>query len=121
MEERIILGHSTGLDPDGERHEWLQYKYKDYIFNKEWYVNMENEYVMGLTLFKLGKKNINRFAPPQIEYEGKYYNEIFHSGNFIDHSEETTGGDDETIEFVEMVVGKYVWNRNRNTKSNYKV
>lgn len=105
MKDRILLGHSTGLDPDGERHEWLQYKYKDYIFNKEWYVNIENEYVMGLTLFKLGKKNK---LIPSIKYKDKYYNEIFHSGNFIDHSEETTGGDDETIEFVEMVVGKYV-------------
>lgn len=102
MEDKIILGYSTEPDPDGEKHEWLQYKYKDYIFNKEWYMNFENEYVMGLTLFELGKKNTNRFAPPQIEYEGKYYNEIFHSGNCKDIS------DNEMIEFVEMIRSKYV-------------
>ena len=96
--ERIILGESNTPDPDGNNHKWLQYKYKDYIFNKEWYVNIENEYVMGLTLFKLGEKNTNRFAPPTIEYKGKYYNEIFHSGSCRDTN------DDETILFVEKII-----------------
>lgn len=101
MENKIIIGKSNTPDPDGNKHEWLQYKYKDYIFNKEWYVNMENEYVMGLTLFKLGKKNTSRFAPPQIEYEGEYYNEIFHSGNCKEKN------DDEIIDFVELFRNKH--------------
>lgn len=101
MSERIILGHSNTPDPDGEKHEWLQYKYKDYIINKEWYMNMENEYTLGITIFKKGKKNVNRFAPPSIEFENEYYNEIFHSGN----SKETS--DDEMIRLVEMVRERY--------------
>ena len=101
MNKRILLGHSTEPDPDGQKHEWLQYKYNDYIINKEWYMNMENEYALGITIFKKGKKNINRLAPPSIEYENEYYNEIFHSGN----SKETT--DDELIELVEIIREKY--------------
>lgn len=101
MSEKILTGHSNEHDPDGKKHEWLQYKYKDYIINKEWYVNIENEYVMGITIFKKGKKNANRFSPPCIEYENEYYNEIFHSGNSKEIS------DDELIEFVEMIRNKY--------------
>lgn len=100
MKEKIILGESNAFDPDGNKHNWIQYKYKDYIFNKEWYMNIENEYVMGLTLFKLGEKNTNKFAPPTIEYEGKYYNEIFHSGNCKDVQ------DDDLIFLIEKIILK---------------
>lgn len=51
--------------------------------------------------FKKGKKNVNRFAPPSIEFENEYYNEIFHSGN----SKETS--DDEMIRLVEMIRERY--------------
>lgn len=95
--DRILIGHDNENDPDGNKHDWLCYKYKDYIFNKEWYMNMENEYVLGLTLYKKGAKN--KLCSP-FKYKNKYYNEIFHSGNCKDDN------DDETIEFVEKVVNK---------------
>lgn len=95
--EKEIIGHSTLPDPDGEKHEWLQYKYKDYIFNKEWYVDMENNYSMGLTIFKLGKKNK---LVPSIKYKDKNYVEIFHSGHCNDLS------DDEAIQMVELIINK---------------
>ena len=75
--ENIYINNN--LDPDGNRHEFVMYDYGEYQFRKEWYINWENEYVMGLTLFKNGK-------------------EIFHSGNV---KEETT--DNEWIEFVEKL------------------
>lgn len=95
--DRILIGHDNENDPDDNKHDWICYKYKDYIFNKEWYVNMENEFVMGLTLYKLGKRNK---MIPTVKFKGKYYNEVFHSGNCKDNN------DDETIEMVEMVVNK---------------
>ena len=94
---RTIIGHSTEPDFDGEKHEWMQYKYKEYIFNKEWYVNIENEYIMGLTIFKLGKKNK---LIPTIKYKGKYYNEIFHAGYCNDVP------DDSAIELAELIINK---------------
>lgn len=96
--KRIILNHNTEPDPDGEKHEWLRYKYKDYIFNKEWYMNMENEYVMGITIFK---KDAGFHMNPYTTYEGDRYYEVFHSGNAKDIT------DDEMIELVEMLILKY--------------
>ena len=92
---RTLIGHSTEPDFDGEKHEWMQYKYKEYIFNKEWYVNIENEYIMGLTIFKLGKKNK---LIPTIKHKGKYYNEIFHAGYCNDVP------DDAAIELAELMI-----------------
>ena len=102
-DKRILIAHDNQDDFDGNKHDFLMYKYKDYIFRKEWYMNMENEFVCGLTLFKKGKPNN---LIPHFEYQKHWYNEIFHSGNFIDTSEDTTGGDDETIEFVEQLISK---------------
>ena len=96
--KRIILNHNTEPDPDGEKHEWLRYKYKDYIFNKEWYINMENEYVMGITIFK---KDAKFKVNPYIIYKNNKYYEVFHSGNAKDIT------DDEIIKIVEMLILKY--------------
>lgn len=106
---KVIIGHSTEPDPDGLKHEWLMYKYGDYIFNKEWYMNFENEYVMGLTLFKLGKQNK---LVPRVNYKGKYYNEVFHSGNV----KETD--DDEIIKHVEMIHRRNNESGNINNRNN---
>lgn len=92
---RVIIGHSNEPDLDGEKHEWLRYKYKDYIFNKEWYVNMEGKYVMGLTVFKLCNEYTDKV--PTLEYKGKYYMEIFHSGSCNDLD------DDEEINIIEQI------------------
>ena len=96
-DKRILIAHDNQDDFDGNKHDFLMYKYKDYIFRKEWYFNLENEYVCGLTLFKKGKANN---LIPHFEYQGHWYNEIFHSGNVKDDSEE------QTIEFVEMLINK---------------
>ena len=74
--ERTNIYINNKPDPDGNKHEFVSYDYGEYQFRKEWYVNLEDEYVMGLTLFKNGK-------------------EILHSGHA---NEETT--DDEWIEFA---------------------
>lgn len=97
-EKRILIAHNNEDDPDGSKHDFLMYKYKDYIFRKEWYMNMENEYTLGLTLFKKG--DMVEFAPTY-KFDDEYYYEIFHSGSFREDN-----NDDETIEFVEMVVNK---------------
>ena len=84
MNKRILLGHSTEPDPDGQKHEWLQYKYNDYIINKEWYMNSENEYVMGIAIFKKNEEN------------NEYY-EMLHSCNAHDLP------DDELIDLAEKI------------------
>jgi len=98
MQKRILIAHNNIDDPDGNKHDFLMYKYKDYIFRKEWYMNMENEYKLGLTLFKKGKVNIE---VPHYEYDGKWYNEIFHSGSFNEEESE-----EETIELIERIIRK---------------
>ena len=100
-DKRILIAHNNGDDPDGNKHDFLMYKYKDYIFRKEWYMNMENEYKLGLTLFKKG--DMFEFAPT-FKFDDEYYYEIFHSGSFVETNEDGTGSDDETIEMVEMVI-----------------
>ena len=97
-DKRILIAHNNEDDPDGNKHDFLMYKYKDYIFRKEWYMNMENEYTLGLTLFKKGE--VNNLVP-HFEYDNEWYNEIFHSGSFIEDNNE-----EQTIEFVETVVNK---------------
>lgn len=97
MTSKILIAHDNQEDPDGNKHDFLMYKYKDYIFRKEWYMNLENEYVCGLTLFKKGKANN---LIPHFEYKGNWYNEIFHSGNIKNDNEE------QIIEFVEMLISK---------------
>lgn len=71
-------------DPDGLKHKFVQYEYKDYFFKKEWYFNIENKYVLGLTLLKKNSKN---------EFE-----EVFHCGNY---NQEIT--DDEIIDNYEKL------------------
>jgi len=80
--ERTNIYINRKPDPDGNRHEFVSYDYGDYSFRKEWYMNLENEYVMGLTLLKNGK-------------------EILHAGTA---NEDTT--DDEWIEFAEKLRSK---------------
>ena len=75
--ERTNIYINRRPDPDGNRHEFVSYDYGDYSFRKEWYMNFENEYVMGLTLFKNGE-------------------EIFHAGTANEEQ-----SDEEWIKFVE--------------------
>lgn len=75
--ERANIYINRKPDLDGNKHEFVSYDYGDYSFRKEWYINWENEYVMGLTLFKDGK-------------------EIFHAGTAKEEQ-----SDDELIKFVE--------------------
>lgn len=97
-DKRILIAHNNQDDPDGNKHDFLMYKYKDYIFRKEWYMSMENEYKLGLTLFKKGKANN---LVPHFEYDGKWYNEIIHSSSFNEED-----SDEQTIELVEMIINK---------------
>lgn len=97
-DKRILIAHNNQDGPDGNKHDFIMYKYKDYIFRKEWYMNMENEYTLGLTLFKKGKPNN---LVPHFEYDGKWYNEIIHSSSFNEED-----SDEQTIELVEMIINK---------------
>lgn len=98
--KRILIAHDNQNDLDDNKHDFIMYKYKNYIFRKEWYVNMEDKYVMGLTLYKKGAKN--KYCQP-FEYDGAWYNEIFHSGNC--HEDDS---DEQIIELVETIINKHI-------------
>lgn len=80
--ERTNIYENNAPAPDGEKHKFLMYDYGEYTFRKEWYVNYEDEYVMGLTLFKNGK-------------------EILHAGTAKENNT-----DDEWIEFAKKLRSK---------------
>lgn len=51
MNERIILIDDNTPDHDGSKHSVYEYIYRDYIFSKVGYVNLEGEFVTGLTVY----------------------------------------------------------------------
>ena len=82
--ERTNIYENNAPAPDGKKHKFLMYDYGEYQFRKEWYMNYEDEFVMGLTLFKnnneilhCGRANDSRTDDEWIDFAGKIRSKDF--------------------------------------------